>query len=70
VLSVILLSDESAYEMGHVQNTKLAAIEAEWETQPAPASFTLFRIPDQDKQQNHLAIQIPYALGIIATRSV
>lgn len=37
---------------------------------PAPASFTLFGIPDQDKQENHLAIQIPYALGIIATRSV
>ncbi|KUA63530.1 cytochrome ubiquinol oxidase subunit I, partial [Salmonella enterica] len=70
VLSVIVLGDESGYEMGDVQKTKLAAIEAEWETQPAPASFTLFGIPDQDKQENHLAIQIPYALGIIATRSV
>ncbi|HBC81496.1 MAG TPA: cytochrome bd-I ubiquinol oxidase subunit CydA, partial [Escherichia sp.] len=53
-----------------VQKTKLAAIEAEWETQPAPAAFTLFGIPDQDKQENNFAIQIPYALGIIATRSV
>jgi len=70
VLSVIVLGDESGYEMGDVQKTKLAAIEAEWETQPAPASFTLFGIPDQDKQENHFAIQIPYALGIIATRSV
>lgn len=58
VLSVIVLGDESGYEMGDVQKTKLAAIEAEWETQPAPASFTLFGIPDQDKQENHLAIQI------------
>ena len=56
--------------MGDVQKTKLAAIEAEWETQPAPAAFTLFGIPDQDAQTNHFAIQIPYALGIIATRSV
>ncbi len=56
--------------MGDVQKTKLAAIEAEWETQPAPAAFTLFGIPDQDAQENHFAIQIPYALGIIATRSV
>jgi len=70
VLSVIVLGDESGYEMGDVQKTKLAAIEAEWETQPAPASFTLFGIPDQDKQQNHFQIQIPYALGLIATRSV
>ena len=70
ILSVIVLGDESGYEMGDVQKTKLAAIEAEWETQPAPAAFTLFGIPDQDAQTNHFAIQIPYALGIIATRSV
>ncbi|WP_256743333.1 cytochrome ubiquinol oxidase subunit I, partial [Cronobacter sakazakii] len=61
---------ESGYEMGDVQKTKLAAIEAEWETQPAPAAFTLFGIPDQKTQENRFAIQIPYALGIIATRSV
>lgn len=70
ILSVIVLGDESGYEMGDVQKTKLAAIEAEWETQPAPASFTLFGIPDQQNQQNHYAIQIPYLLGLIATRSV
>ncbi|WP_318370013.1 cytochrome ubiquinol oxidase subunit I [Enterobacter sp.] len=70
ILSVIVLGDESGYEMGDVQKTKLAAIEAEWETQPAPAAFTLFGLPDQDTQENNFAIQIPYALGIIATRSV
>ncbi|WP_192830475.1 cytochrome ubiquinol oxidase subunit I, partial [Enterobacter hormaechei] len=70
ILSVIVLGDESGYEMGDVQKTKLAAIEAEWETQPAPAAFTLFGVPDQEAQENRFAIQIPYALGIIATRSV
>lgn len=30
ILSVIVLGDESGYEMGDVQKTKLAAIEAEW----------------------------------------
>ncbi|WP_210497600.1 cytochrome ubiquinol oxidase subunit I, partial [Pantoea ananatis] len=69
VLSVIVLGDESGYEMGDVQKTKLAAIEAEWETQPAPAAFTLFGLPDQASQENHYAIQIPYLLGLIATRS-
>ncbi len=69
VLSVIVLGDESGYEMGDVQKTKLAAIEAEWETQPAPAAFTLIGLPNQKDQKNHFAIQIPYALGIIATRS-
>ncbi|MBE5213615.1 cytochrome ubiquinol oxidase subunit I [Pectobacterium sp. A535-S3-A17] len=69
VLSVIVLGDESGYEMGDVQKTKLAAIEAEWETQPAPASFTLIGIPNQDTMENNYDIKIPYALGIIATRS-
>jgi cytochrome d ubiquinol oxidase subunit I len=70
VLSVIVLGDESGYEMGDVQKTKLAAIEAEWDTQPAPASFTLFGLPNQDKMENEYSIQIPYLLGLIATRSV
>lgn len=70
VLSVILLGDESGYEMGDVQKTKLAAIEAEWDTQQAPASFTLFGVPDQAKQENRYAVQIPWLLGLIATRSV
>ncbi|MBW7982567.1 cytochrome ubiquinol oxidase subunit I [Enterobacillus tribolii] len=69
-LSVIVLGDESGYEMGDVQKTKLAAIEAEWETQPAPAAFTLIGIPDQDKMENAYAIRIPFALGLIATRSI
>ncbi|KGD79210.1 cytochrome ubiquinol oxidase subunit I [Pantoea vagans] len=70
VLSVIMLGDESGYEMGDVQKTKLAAIEAEWETQPAPASFTLFGLPDQATQENRYAVQIPWLLGLIATRSI
>ncbi|MFP1725548.1 cytochrome ubiquinol oxidase subunit I [Lonsdalea quercina] len=69
VLSVIVLGDESGYEMGDVQKTKLAAIEAEWETQPAPAAFTLFGLPDQEARENKYAIQVPYVLGLIATRS-
>lgn len=63
VLSVIVLGDESGYEMGDVQKTKLAAIEAEWETQPAPAAFTLFGIPDQEEETNKFAIQIPLRAG-------
>ncbi|PWC19177.1 cytochrome bd-I ubiquinol oxidase subunit CydA [Brenneria roseae subsp. roseae] len=69
VLSVIVLGDESGYEMGDVQKTKLAAIEAEWETQPAPASFTLIGLPNQDSMENNYAIRIPYVLGLIVTRS-
>jgi len=70
ITSTIILGDESGYELGDVQKVKLAAIEAEWETSPAPADFTLFGIPNQEEQRNDYAIHIPYALGIIATRSL
>lgn len=69
-ISVILLGDESGYEIGDVQKTKLAAIEAEWETEPAPAAFTLFGLPNQQEQRTDYAVKIPYAMGIIATRSL
>lgn len=45
ILSVIVLGDESGYEVGDVQKTKLAAIEAEWETQPAPAALPCLVFP-------------------------
>jgi cytochrome d ubiquinol oxidase subunit I len=70
ILSVIILGDESGYEIGDVQQTKLAAIEAEWETEPAPAAFTLFGLPNQAEQRTDYAVKIPYVMGIIATRSV
>jgi cytochrome d ubiquinol oxidase subunit I len=70
ILSVIVLGDESGYEIGDVQKTKLAAIEAEWETEPAPAAFTLFGLPNQAEQRTDYAVKIPYMMGIIATRSV
>ncbi|SMC24674.1 cytochrome d ubiquinol oxidase subunit I [Andreprevotia lacus DSM 23236] len=70
VCSVIVLGDESGYTTGEVQKVKLAAIEAEWETQPAPAAITLFGIPNQAEERTDYAIKVPYVLGLIATRSV
>ena len=70
ILSVIVLGDESGYEVGEVQRVKLAAIEAEWETEEPPAAFTLFGFPDNEAQETHNAIKIPYLMGIIATRSL
>ena len=68
-ISVIVLGDESGYTDGQVQRVKLAAIEAEWETQEPPASFTLIGIPDQEKMETQDAVKIPWVLGLIATRS-
>jgi cytochrome d ubiquinol oxidase subunit I len=70
ILSVIVLGDESGYTSGETQKIKLAAIEAEWDTHPAPASFTLFGFPNQETQTTDYAIKIPYALGLVATRSL
>jgi len=70
ILSVLVLGDESGYEVGEVQKVKLAAIEAEWHTEPAPAPFTAFGFPNQDTMETDYAIKIPYLMGIIATRSL
>jgi cytochrome d ubiquinol oxidase subunit I len=70
VLSVIVLGDESGYELGDVQRVKLAAVEAEWETHEAPAPFTVFGLPNEDTQTTDFALRIPWAMGIIATRSL
>ena len=69
-LSVIVLGDSSGYTVGEVQKVKLAVIEAEWETQNPPASFTAFGFPDDEKERTDYAIHIPYVLGLIATHSV
>lgn len=69
-LSVVVLGDESGYTTTHNQKMKLAAMEGMWHTEPAPASFTLVGVPDQDARETKYAIQIPYVMGLIATRSL
>ena len=68
--SVIVLGDESGYIAGESQKFKLAAIEAMWETEEAPASFTVVGIPDREDRETHFALEVPYVLGLIATRSL
>jgi cytochrome d ubiquinol oxidase subunit I len=69
-LSVVVLGDESGYTATAHQKMKIAAIEAEWHTEPAPAPFLLFGIPDPAAHQTYLAIHIPWVLGLITTRSL
>jgi cytochrome d ubiquinol oxidase subunit I len=69
-LAVIVLGDESGYELGDVQKVKLAAIEAEWKTHPAPAPFTVFGLPSNSEMTTRYAVRIPWLMGIIATRSL
>lgn len=69
VLSVIVLGDESGYELGEVQQMKLAAIESEWETHEPPTAFTIVGLPNQEEERTDYAIKIPWMMGLIATRS-
>lgn len=70
IVAVMAMGDESGYQIGKAQPVKLAAMEAEWETHPAPASFNAFAIPNSAERKNDFAIQIPYLGGLIATRSL
>lgn len=68
-LSVVVLGDESGYDANINQKMKLAAIEAIWHTEKPPAGLTLFGIPNQKAMRTDYGIEIPYVLGLIATRS-
>src|SRR5471030_2089240 len=68
-LSVVVLGDESGYTAGQNQKMKIAAIEAMWDTEPAPASFTVVGLPDMASKTTHYSVRIPWVMGLIATRS-
>ena len=70
VCSVIVLGDESGYTVGEAQQTKMAALEAMWETKPAPAPLTLVASINEAEQKNDWEIEIPWLMGLIGTRSV
>ena len=69
-LSVVVLGDESGYTAGENQKMKIAAIEAMWDTEPAPASFTIVGLPDLANRRTDYEVKVPWMLGLIATRSI
>ncbi len=69
-LSVVVLGDESGYMAGLNQKMKIAAIEAMWDTEPAPAAFTVVGLPDLAGRKTNFAVRVPWVLGLIATRSI
>jgi cytochrome d ubiquinol oxidase subunit I len=69
-LSVVVLGDASGYTATDNQKMKIAAIEAMWETEPPPASFTLFGLPNQAERRTDYAVEIPWVLGLITTHSI
>jgi cytochrome d ubiquinol oxidase subunit I len=69
-LSVVVLGDKSGYTAGENQKMKIAAMEADWQTEPAPASFTVIGIPNMETHETAYAVRVPWVLGLIATRSL
>jgi cytochrome d ubiquinol oxidase subunit I len=69
-LCVVVLGDESGYTASANQKMKIAAIESMWDTEPAPASFTVVGLPDIPQHHTDYAVNIPWVLGLITTRSV
>ena len=68
-LSVVVLGDESGYTANQHQKMKIAAMESMWHTEPAPASFMLFGLPDTANRTTHAEVRVPWMLGLIATHS-
>jgi len=69
-LSVVVLGDESGYVATEHQKMKIAAMEASYHTEPAPAPWTVFAIPGADGGEPSFSIQVPWVGGLITTRSL
>lgn len=60
------MGDANGLAIAKDEPAKMAAVEAQWETQKPPASWVAFAIPDQNAQTNIAPIKIPWLLSIIA----
>lgn len=63
----IFVGHLSAEQVYHYQPTKLAAMEAQWETIPAgePAAWSVLAAPDNATESNHWEIKIPGMLSYL-----
>ena len=69
-LSAVVLGDQSGYALTDNQKMKLAALEAMWHTEPAPAGLTLVGIPSMKDRETHFGVHVPWVMGLIATRTI
>ena len=67
----VWVGDENGREVANLQPTKLAAMEAHWETNPAGqgAAWIIAAWPDEANQRNHWAVEVPYVLSLLLTHS-
>ena len=67
---VITLGDALGFVGGHAQPTKLAAMEAMWETERPPAAFNVAAWPDTTTRNNDWELRIPYLLTPLVTHTL
>jgi cytochrome d ubiquinol oxidase subunit I len=65
----VLIGDLHGLNTLEHQPAKVAAMEGLWETGPG-VPFTVFAIPDQAGERNHLAVEIPKAGSLILTHEL
>ena len=65
----MFIGDQHGLNTREHQPAKLAAIEARWETQHS-VPLTLFALPDEKGETNHLAIDVPWLGSLILTHDV
>ncbi len=69
LLGTIYLGDENGRNVYRYQREKLAAMEAMWETHPAPAPLVVMAIPSNKEKKNYLEVKIPWLVGLLNTHS-
>ena len=69
-IMVVFFGDQNGLEVARDEPEKMAAIEAQWHTQKAPAAWYIVAWPDQQAERNYFTLKIPYALSLIATHSL
>ncbi len=69
-LMAFYYGDQNGLIVAKDEPEKMAAIEAQWQTQKPPAAWVAIAFPDQQQEKNYFPIKIPYMLSIIATHSL
>ena len=67
---VAFFGDQNGLIVSKYEPEKMAAIEAQWNTQKPPAAWYVIAFPNQAEEKNYFTVKIPYALSLIATHSL
>jgi len=69
-LATITLGDGLGFADARIQPPKIAAMEAMWHTEKAPAPLNLIAIPSTSEQKNLWSLKVPWIGGMMLTHSI